>query len=64
VAGKGDKRIPAQVSSKQVSDNWDRIFGKREEEKVVRPESSNNKFTDNEAEAIRAEVDVDRGERP
>jgi len=29
VAGKGSWRRPAQVSEKEVSDAWDRIFGKR-----------------------------------
>jgi len=62
VAGKGDKRIPAQVSSKQVSDNWDRVFGNRGEEKVVRPDDGNSKSTDNEAEAIQA--GLDKGEGP
>lgn len=28
MAGKGDRRIPAQVPNKQVEDNWDKIFGK------------------------------------
>ena len=26
--GKGDKRRPMKVSSKEYSDNWDRIFNK------------------------------------
>jgi len=29
--GKGDKRIPSQVSRQQVSDNWDLIWGKKVE---------------------------------
>jgi len=35
--GKGDKRIAAQVSPKQVSDNWDRIFGKKDPTKADKP---------------------------
>ena len=27
--GKGDKRRPMKVSSKEYSDNWDRIFNKK-----------------------------------
>lgn len=29
MSGKGDKRRPMKVSSKEYSDNWDRIFKKK-----------------------------------
>jgi len=32
MSGKGSKRRPTLVSSKQVSDNWDTIFGNKESE--------------------------------
>lgn len=31
MAGKGSKRIPAQVPKKQYDDSWDRIFGKKKQ---------------------------------
>lgn len=39
-AGKGDKRRPTQVSDKELKENWERTFGKKEDsndKNVVRP---------------------------
>ncbi len=33
MSGKGDKRRPRQVPTKQYEDNWDKIFGKSKEKK-------------------------------
>ena len=33
MAGKGDHRRPTQVPQKQVDENWDRIFKKKEDKK-------------------------------
>jgi len=33
MAGKGSKPRPLSVPRKQFDDNWDRIFGKKREEK-------------------------------
>lgn len=35
MAGKGDKRIPSQISKEQFSVNWDRIWGKKDDSRQV-----------------------------
>lgn len=32
MSGKGDKQRPSLVDDQQVVDNWDRIFGKKEDD--------------------------------
>jgi len=43
--GKGDKRIPAQVSDQVVKNNWETIWPKKSEKKDKPKESKNGVST-------------------
>lgn len=49
MAGKGSKRRPLKVDSKQFDSNWDRIFGKKEEKPVHPAETRYPHLRENEA---------------